>query len=133
MKVNAASIDWQTVQMAGLIWPIKTICYAALGNRHRYQRLRCLQEKYGLSAGEIVLGYLLNQPFPVLALIGPKTLADLTDRLSCAHAKLAKHEIDYLEHRRCLTAVRDAFWFSQNRRIYPQIHAFANRQGQRKA
>jgi hypothetical protein len=30
MKVNAESIDWQTVQMAGLIWPIKTICYAAL-------------------------------------------------------------------------------------------------------
>ena len=30
MKVNAESIDWQTVQMAALMWPIKTICYAAL-------------------------------------------------------------------------------------------------------
>jgi hypothetical protein len=30
MNVNAESIDWQTVQLAGLMWPIKTICYGAL-------------------------------------------------------------------------------------------------------
>ena len=35
--------------------------------------------KYGLSVGETVLGYLLNQPFSVLALIGPKSLADPKD------------------------------------------------------
>jgi aryl-alcohol dehydrogenase-like predicted oxidoreductase len=67
-------------------------------NRDRFQRLRHLQEKYGLSVGEIVLGYLLNQSFPVVALIGPKTLADLKDSLSCADAKLSKEDIDYLEH-----------------------------------
>ena len=67
-------------------------------NRERFQRLRHLQEKYGLSVGQIVLGYLLNQPFPVVALIGPKSLADLKDSLSCADANLSKQDIDYLEH-----------------------------------
>jgi aryl-alcohol dehydrogenase-like predicted oxidoreductase len=67
-------------------------------NRDRFQRLRHLQQKYGFSVGQIVLGYLLNQPFPVVALIGPKTLADLKDSLNCADAKLSSQDIDYLEH-----------------------------------
>jgi len=67
-------------------------------NRDRFQRLRQLQEKYGLSVGQIVIGYLINQPFPVFALIGPKTLADLKDSISCADTKLSKGDIHYLEH-----------------------------------
>jgi aryl-alcohol dehydrogenase-like predicted oxidoreductase len=67
-------------------------------NRDRFQRLRHLQEKYDLSVGQIVIGYLLNQPFPVVALIGPKTIADLQDSLSSADTKLSKEDIDYLEH-----------------------------------
>ena len=45
-----------------------------------------------------MLGYLLNRPFSVVALIGPKSLADLKDSLSCTDAKLSKQDIDYLEH-----------------------------------
>ena len=67
-------------------------------NRDRFQRLRHLQQRSGLSVGQIVLGYLLNQPFPVVALIGPKSLADLKDSLNCADAKLSRQDIDYLEH-----------------------------------
>jgi len=47
--------------------------------------------------GETVLGYLLNQPFSVVALIGPKSLADLKDSLACTDAKLSKQDIDYLQ------------------------------------
>ena len=67
-------------------------------NRNRFQRLRHLQEKYGLSVGQIVIGYLINQPFPVFALVGPKTLADLKDTLACADTNLSKADIHYLEH-----------------------------------
>jgi aryl-alcohol dehydrogenase-like predicted oxidoreductase len=67
-------------------------------NRNRFQRLRHLQQKYELSVGQIVIGYLCNQPFPVVALIGPKTLADLKDSLSSADAKLSKEDIEFLEH-----------------------------------
>ena len=67
-------------------------------NRDRFRRLRQLQQKYGLSVGQVVLGYLLNQPFPVFALIGPKTLADLKDSLHSADTKLSSEDIAYLEH-----------------------------------
>ena len=67
-------------------------------NRDRFRRLRQLQQKYGLSVGQIVLGYLLTQPFPVFALIGPKTLADLKDSLHSADTKLSSTDIGYLEH-----------------------------------
>jgi aryl-alcohol dehydrogenase-like predicted oxidoreductase len=66
-------------------------------NRNRFQRLRHLQEQYQLSVGQIVIGYLCNQPFPVVALIRPKTLADLKDSLSSADAKLSKEDIKFLE------------------------------------
>jgi aryl-alcohol dehydrogenase-like predicted oxidoreductase len=67
-------------------------------NRDRFQRLRHLQQKYGLSVGQVVLGYLLNQPFSVVALIGPKTVADLKDSLHCADTKLSSTDIGYLEN-----------------------------------
>ena len=67
-------------------------------NRDRFQRIRRLQQKHGFSVGQIVLGYLINQPFPVFALIGPKTLADLKDSIACADTKLSKEDVDYLQY-----------------------------------
>ena len=67
-------------------------------NRDRFQRVRHLQKKYGLSVGQIVIGYLINQPFPVFPLVGPKTLADLKDNISCAATELSRDDIYYLEH-----------------------------------
>jgi aryl-alcohol dehydrogenase-like predicted oxidoreductase len=66
-------------------------------NRSRFQRLRRLQQKYGFSAGQMVIGYLINQPFPVFALIGPKTLANLKHSIRCADTKLSDEDIDYLK------------------------------------
>ena len=60
--------------------------------------MRHLQKKYGLSVGQIVIGYLINQPFPVFPLVGPKTLADSKDNISCAATELSKDNIYYLEH-----------------------------------
>ncbi len=67
-------------------------------NRDRFQRIRRLQQKHGFSVGQIVLGYLINQPFTVFALIGPKTLADLKDSIACADTKLSKEDVDYLQY-----------------------------------
>jgi aryl-alcohol dehydrogenase-like predicted oxidoreductase len=67
-------------------------------NRDRFQRVRRLQQKYGYSVGQIVIGYLINQPFPVFALVGPKTLTDLNDSIGCSDTKLSKEDIQYLEH-----------------------------------
>ena len=67
-------------------------------NRDRFQRIRRLQQRYGFSVGQIVIGYLISQPLPVFALVGPKTLTDLKDSIACADTKLSKEDIHYLEH-----------------------------------
>jgi aryl-alcohol dehydrogenase-like predicted oxidoreductase len=67
-------------------------------NRDRFQRLRRLQQKHGLSVGQVVLGYLTSQPFPVFPLAGPKTLADLQDCIRSAETKLSQNDLFYLEH-----------------------------------
>lgn len=50
-----------------------------------------------LSVGQIVIGYLINQPFPAFALIGLKTLGDLKVSIDCADTRLSDEDIDYLE------------------------------------
>jgi aryl-alcohol dehydrogenase-like predicted oxidoreductase len=66
-------------------------------NRERFKRLRRLQEKYDLSVGKVVLGYLTGQPLPVFPLVGPKTLADLQDSLHGVETKLSEADIFFLE------------------------------------
>jgi aryl-alcohol dehydrogenase-like predicted oxidoreductase len=66
-------------------------------NRKRFERLRHFQEKYDLSVGQVVLGYLTGQPFPVFPLVGPKTLADLQDNLRSVETRLSRADIIYLE------------------------------------
>jgi aryl-alcohol dehydrogenase-like predicted oxidoreductase len=66
-------------------------------NRERFQRMQRLQQKTGLSVGQIVLGYLTNQPFPVFPLIGPKTLPDLQESLRSAGAKHRDLPIMHIE------------------------------------
>jgi aryl-alcohol dehydrogenase-like predicted oxidoreductase len=67
-------------------------------NRKRFQRIQVLQKKSGLLVNQIVLGYLLNQPFPVFPLIGPKNIADLEDSLRCADVLLSQEDIAFLEY-----------------------------------
>jgi aryl-alcohol dehydrogenase-like predicted oxidoreductase len=66
-------------------------------NRKRFQRIQVLQRKSGLSVNQIVLGYLLNQPFPVFPLIGPKSIADVNDSLACEKVTLSPEDIGFLE------------------------------------
>jgi len=42
-------------------------------NQNRYKRIKALQSETGYSLGEIVLGYLLEQPFPVFPIFQAKT------------------------------------------------------------
>ena len=67
-------------------------------NKDRYRRARELQNKYGYTTGQIVLGYLTNRPFPVFPLVGPKNLADLEESLGSIEATVSPEDIHYLEH-----------------------------------
>ncbi|MBV8100682.1 MAG: aldo/keto reductase [Verrucomicrobia bacterium] len=66
-------------------------------NRDRFQRIRNLQRKYGLTVGQVVLGYLRSQPFPVFPLVGPKNLSDLGDCLQSVETRLSAADVLYLE------------------------------------
>jgi aryl-alcohol dehydrogenase-like predicted oxidoreductase len=66
-------------------------------NRNRFQRIQVLQKKTGFSVNQIVLGYLLSQPFPVFPLIGPKNIMDLDDSLRSGDVSLSSEDVAFLE------------------------------------
>lgn len=65
-------------------------------NRDRFKRIKTLQSSTGLSVGAIVLGYLVNQPFPAFPIVGPKTTADLLDSIEAAKATLSLEDLGFL-------------------------------------
>jgi len=62
----------------------------------RYRNLVTLQLETGLSTTQIVLGYLTGQPFPVIPIIGPKSIAQLEDCLSALDVVLPIEQIHKL-------------------------------------
>jgi aryl-alcohol dehydrogenase-like predicted oxidoreductase len=71
--------------------------YLTAENQARAERLQVLKQQTGLSTTQVVLGYLLAQPFPTFPIVGPHNLAHLADTLSAADVMLTAEEIDYLE------------------------------------
>ena len=65
-------------------------------NENRYRRIKALQSETGYDLGQIVLGYLLEQPFPVFPVIGPKKPADLDASLRAVDATLAASHLEFL-------------------------------------
>ncbi|WP_425374749.1 aldo/keto reductase [Phyllobacterium brassicacearum] len=45
----------------------------------------------------LCLKYVLAQPFPVIPLIGPRTLGELEDSLSALDIKLTQNQVKWLE------------------------------------
>jgi aryl-alcohol dehydrogenase-like predicted oxidoreductase len=68
-------------------------------NARRFEALQSVREATGLSVTQVVLGYLLSQPFPVVPVIGCKTEAHLTDSLSAADVKLEPEQVAALSQR----------------------------------
>ena len=65
-------------------------------NENRYKRLKALQSETGYDLGQIVLAYLLEQPFPVFPIIGPKKPADLDESLRAVDATLTPSHLEFL-------------------------------------
>jgi aryl-alcohol dehydrogenase-like predicted oxidoreductase len=66
-------------------------------NRKRMARIQELARETRLSVTQLVLGYLLSQPFPTIPVVGCKTRAHLLDSLSAAEARLTPAQLLYLE------------------------------------
>lgn len=66
-------------------------------NLQRAKKVRLLAERYGASVSEIVLGYLMGQPFVTIPVIGPRTIDQLRDSLQAVHLKLTPEDVAFLE------------------------------------
>ena len=75
-------------------------CFGGSDNEERRRRARELGAKLGVSAGHIATAYVLNQPFPSFALIGPRTVAELADTLVGVDVALTAAQLDWLNLKR---------------------------------
>ena len=71
--------------------------YNSSENLVRLARMQELSKRTGLTITQIVLGYLLGQPFTTIALIGCQTIDQLNDSVTAAGIRLSREQIDYIE------------------------------------
>jgi aryl-alcohol dehydrogenase-like predicted oxidoreductase len=72
-------------------------CWYSDRNFDRRDRAIELATKLGRSPIHIALAYVIAQPFPVIPLIGPRTIAELEDSLSALDIKLTPEQVRWLE------------------------------------
>ena len=65
-------------------------CFDSAGNRQRRQRAIELAARLGKKASHVATAYVLGQPFPSFALIGPRAIAELDDTLACLDIELGR-------------------------------------------
>jgi aryl-alcohol dehydrogenase-like predicted oxidoreductase len=65
-------------------------------NFRRRERATELAARYGVDLINIALAYVLCQPFPTFALIGPRVLTELDSCLKSLHVPLSDADMDYL-------------------------------------
>ena len=70
--------------------------YPEAPNRARLERIRLVARECGKTVNQIVLGFLLSQPFITVPIIGPKNVTQLLDSLSAAGTGLTLQQIDFL-------------------------------------
>jgi predicted dehydrogenase/aryl-alcohol dehydrogenase-like predicted oxidoreductase len=66
-------------------------------NFERRDRAIELAKQYGCSPIHIALAYVIAQPFPIIPLIGPRTVAELEDSLKAIQITLTPEEVRWLE------------------------------------
>lgn len=66
------------------------------GNFRRLERARELAQRKGVTASQIALAWVLRQPFPTFALVGPQTIDELRDLLPALDVELTAGELEWL-------------------------------------
>jgi 1-deoxyxylulose-5-phosphate synthase len=71
--------------------------YYSDANFARMERVNLLAAAKGVAPLQIALAWVINQPFPVIALIGPQTLSELESSLAADDIVLSQAELDQLD------------------------------------
>ena len=70
--------------------------YPLAPNLERFKQIQNIMQESNLSLTQVVLGYLLSQPFVTIPIIGPRTLPQLEDSLSAAGVQLSNAQLEVL-------------------------------------
>lgn len=70
--------------------------YYSEANWERYRRAGQLAKEKGCTTIDIALAYVVNQPFPIGALIGPAKLEELESSVRALQIQLSRNELDWL-------------------------------------
>jgi aryl-alcohol dehydrogenase-like predicted oxidoreductase len=71
-------------------------CFGSDANGERRRRAEDLAERRGVSANNVALAWVLTQPFPSLALIGPRSPGEIASTLPALGVSLAPEEVAWL-------------------------------------
>ena len=75
-------------------------CWHSDDNFRRLERVKELARKRDVHPTNVALAYVLHQPFPTFALIGPRQLSETRTTWPALGVELSQREIDWLELRR---------------------------------
>ena len=71
--------------------------YESAANRERLRRAGELGERKGCTANQVALAWVLHQPFPTYAVIGPRTVEELRESVSALDLELTPEEVRRLD------------------------------------
>jgi aryl-alcohol dehydrogenase-like predicted oxidoreductase len=71
--------------------------YHSSQNQQRFQRIQQLAQETSLSATQIILGYLISQPFTTVPIVGCQNLEQLQDSLTAGEVHLSPEQVKFLE------------------------------------
>jgi aryl-alcohol dehydrogenase-like predicted oxidoreductase len=71
-------------------------CWHDGDNFERLRRARELADKHGVAPTNVALAYVLHQPFPTFALIGPRQLSETRTTWPALGVELSPEEVRWL-------------------------------------
>ncbi|HKY54813.1 MAG TPA: aldo/keto reductase [Anaerolineales bacterium] len=77
-----------------------TQVYYSEDNFERLRRAQELAARKNVTIAQIGLAYVLQQPFPIIALVGPTSVSNLDDALGALDVEMNPDEIEYLDLKR---------------------------------
>src|SRR5258706_13885284 len=86
--------------LAGMTEGMESITVRSYGDEANFQRLdraQALGQKKGLTASQIALAYILNQPLNLFALVGCQTAAEYAENAAAVDLKLTPEEVAWLD------------------------------------
>ena len=82
---------------AGVRTPDVVRVYETVDNRERLRRTLALAARCGATASQVALAWVLHQPFPTYALVGPRSVAELRESVAALELALTPAETRWLD------------------------------------